>query len=655
LRTTSSLQSTSVLLLLLTIVTIGLYWSGLDGDFMFDDIAHVKKNSQLAITGLSFDELYQAWNSSPLGFPGNRPLSMLTFGINHAISGLDPFWFKATNLLIHILCGLGIFILTRKAAELFSRAQNLSHSRDQVNRWALLTTALWILSPINLSPILYIVQRMAGLSAFFVILALIFYVQGRRKMMDGTGGYVLIFVAAPILGLMAFLCKENGALLPGLILIMEFTLFQFKSASCKGQRVLKLALLIAVVIPAVSAIAYLLWNPEWILNGYNRRQFTLGERLLTETRVLWFYLQMLVIPDNSQLGFYHDDFMVSKSILNPASTLFSIIGLAGILIFSALKYKKHPVPTFGILFFLYGHILESSFVALELVYEHRNYLPSIGPFFALAFYLTKAYEPRWRAYLASGIAVFFIIMSSISTGNRASDWSNEFHMTMTEVVNHPNSPRANFRAGQFSLTAMSRSKEPEKDYRSARYYLERAVELNPRNADGLFGLIVLSLHANKPVEQRWLRELKYRLEHIPYDPQNVTTSQFSYLVKWHLALGTPKLHSDQILGIFEAVLRNPVLDRYAKAGIHSALSAYYHLALKKPIPALRHARIAAKSWPQRWSHQKHLIQLFVALDRFNDAEAQLKIARKMDTNGVNIENLMKAEQFIASARNQRKK
>jgi len=96
---------------LILIITVLVYWPGLDGPFLFDDTVHIAKNLQVHIADLSFDSLAQAWHSSLAPFPSSRPLAQLSFGINHAISGLSPFAFKATNLGIHLVNGCLVFLL----------------------------------------------------------------------------------------------------------------------------------------------------------------------------------------------------------------------------------------------------------------------------------------------------------------------------------------------------------------------------------------------------------------------------------------------------------------------------------------------------------------------------------------------------------------
>jgi len=289
--------------------------------------------------------------------------------------------------------------------------------------------------------------------------------------------------------------------------------------------------------------------------------------------------------------------------------------------------------------------MESTIIPLELIHEHRNYMPNAGLFIALTYFLIAAPKVRWQRYCGISVIILFIIACAYNTNRRAQDWSSETTMIIAEAMHHPDSPRANFRAGQILISIIMEAEDKEAIYRSARQFMERTVSLNPRNADGLFGLIILHLHLDMPPKQQWLDELKHRLEHVPYDPQNVTTSQFTYLVSWHVA-NKRKLPPQEILGIFNAVLRNKTLDRFARSGIHAALQNYYLAVLNDTESALKHGYKAVKIWPQRWHYQTNLIQLLLNMGKINDAQKQLHLANKADTNQIHTQQAKALEQQI---------
>ena len=101
-----------IMLLALALGAI-VYARGLNGPFLFDDLIHITQNQWVKIDSLSWPNLVRAWNSSFNAFPDNRPLAQLTFGVNHALAGLSPWAFKATNLGIHLLTGVLVFVFIR--------------------------------------------------------------------------------------------------------------------------------------------------------------------------------------------------------------------------------------------------------------------------------------------------------------------------------------------------------------------------------------------------------------------------------------------------------------------------------------------------------------------------------------------------------------
>src|SRR5690606_30816836 len=139
---------------------------------------------------------------------------------------------------------------------------------------------------------------------------------------------------------------------------------------------------IVLLLPAVLGLAWMLprvLSPE----AYATRNFDLGERLLTEGRVLVDYLHWTLLPDLSQLSLYHDAYPVSHGLLNPPATLWSIL-ILGALIITTLRLKKgRPLMALGLAWFFCAHLLTATIWPLELVYEHRNYFASFGLCLAL--------------------------------------------------------------------------------------------------------------------------------------------------------------------------------------------------------------------------------------------------------------------------------
>jgi hypothetical protein len=188
-------------LLIALALTALVYVPGLRGPFLFDDIPNLRP-LQDWLSGLTgWHEVLFGNRSGLFG----RPLSMLSFILDAKLFGMAPFSFKLTNLLIHLACGALIYALLHR---LLLRDPHL-HQRAALA--ALAISAIWLLHPLQVSTVLYIVQRMAQLSALFILLALLAYVHGREALEQGRlrSGVTWLFLAVPAATALGMLCKEK--------------------------------------------------------------------------------------------------------------------------------------------------------------------------------------------------------------------------------------------------------------------------------------------------------------------------------------------------------------------------------------------------------------------------------------------------------------
>ena len=214
-----------VALLLALILTVLAYLPGLHGPFAFDDVTSILQNRALAIHSLAWDQLAQAMLSSDTG-PLRRPLSMLTFALNIYFNGLDPSAFKITNLVIHLLNGVLVFALLRKIAR-YWLDKGILESSIAASWLPLLCASAWLLHPLNLTSVLYVVQRETSLCSLFILAGCVCYVHARLRMQAGKSGWWWLYIGTLVTGLLAILSKETGLLLPVYLLVIELSVFQF--------------------------------------------------------------------------------------------------------------------------------------------------------------------------------------------------------------------------------------------------------------------------------------------------------------------------------------------------------------------------------------------------------------------------------------------
>ncbi len=405
------------------------YWPSLNGPFLFDDVPNLSElGHRGGVTNLdSFMEFATTGQSGPLG----RPLSLATFALNGQNWPADPLPFRITNLLIHFVNALLVFLLSRSL--LTSR-----YDDDTAQKLGLVCMALWLLHPLNASTAAYVIQRMTQLSSLFVLAGLLSYVHGRRMLSDAPRqGWLWIIGGMGVSGLLAVLSKESGALLPAYALVIELTVFRPATTIPPWQRRGLVAMLTA---PLLVIVAYFALRWDAVMLGFDYRPFTMTERLLTQPVVLLEYLQQAFLPRLSGLGIVHDDFPVSTSLLNPAATLVSLIVLAALIGLAIWWRKKWPLVALGILWFFAGHSLEAGPLSLELYFDHRNYLPLLGPILAVVSLVPALPEQMKR--VAPALLVLFLCFSAFLTWQSAKLWGNENLMMSVALLDHPTSLRA---------------------------------------------------------------------------------------------------------------------------------------------------------------------------------------------------------------------
>ncbi|MCC6592250.1 MAG: tetratricopeptide repeat protein [Xanthomonadales bacterium] len=400
-----------------------IYVPGLSGSFLFDDLANLPVLGHFGpIDDLQSLLLYVFSGTADAT---GRPLSMLSFLIDARDWPAEPFGFKRTNVCIHIVNAfLLVAVLDRLGMRVGLHAR---HARSA----AVLAGFLWALHPLWVSSVLYIVQRHALLAATFVLCGLRLWLAAEYAFESGRPrrGWLLAFVAMCGCGLAAGLSKPNGFLLPVLALAALPPLARAQvPAARRASRLL-------LVLPATLLVAGLVY--AGLSLDATGRPWTIGERLLTQPRVLLDYLHLLLLPDAYSSGVFADHYRVSSSLWEPPATLpAAALLVAGAC--AAFRWRRSPWAI-ALLFFLAGHLLESTVLPLELYFEHRNYLPAALLFWPAGIVLTA--PGRWpRARWASGAAL--IALLACLTWMRASLWGDPLALALNWARDFPQSARA---------------------------------------------------------------------------------------------------------------------------------------------------------------------------------------------------------------------
>ncbi|HMM75435.1 MAG TPA: hypothetical protein PJ986_06995 [Gammaproteobacteria bacterium] len=613
LRTTSA-----PILVLLGVVALAAYWNGLKGPYVFDDHNNIVTNPNLAVDELSAKSLWQAAMAGNAG-PLKRPLSMMSFAFNRATTGLDPFYFKATNLGIHLINGLLVYLLTRA---LLRSPRASAASSERVEPFALFATAVWVLHPVQLTSVLYVVQRMTSLCGTFVLLGLLGYVYLRSASISTGRRTVYLWLGIPLATAVAALAKENGVLLIGYAFVIEAVMYDFQRDRDwrKGNPTQFFA--IVLVLPMLLLACYLLYTPEWLSRAAETREFNAAERMLTEARVLFMYVGLLFVPAISHLALFYDDFTISRSLVEPLTTLPSVVGWILIAGMALVVRKKRVWYAFAVLWFLVGHAMESTFILLELVHPHRNYIAYLGPILGVTVGAGRFLEAR-ASRLTVPIGVAILVALTGTTALRAYQWRNPLDLAVYEVNHRPSSARANYELARLLHLAAHGPNETELTAAAAKY-LDRAAQLAPNEVSALIGRVIL---ADGAAEESVMRELAQRLARRPLVPNQVGALQSLVVCQRKQKCQTPPA---QIRTIFASALSNPQLRPGVKADLLTILGMYYAEQLDDYEAALRLMQEASDIEPSDVARRLNVAQILLFLPDYERAELEVRRAQELD-------------------------
>lgn len=558
---------------LLLLMVYLLYLPGQQGMLHFDD--------QVNLEGLARVEDSQ----SALVFVGSgiagtlsRPVALASFLLNKGDWPSNPQGLIRTNILIHLLNGALLAWLGLRLVRL-----TLPGSGSRGPWIAVSAAGLWLLLPLLASTTLIIIQRMTSLSATFVIAGLLFYIIGLSWEAQGRKfpGRTMQLGGIGIGTLLAVFTKENGVLLPLYALILEGTLLA-RVALVSDTRRLRMALL---ALPTLLLLGYLAAHISPA--DFAARKFTLTERLLTQPIILWDYVRLALFPRANAFTPIHDDYLIAHGFFDPPTALVASLTWVTVLGLALWKRKSWPFIAFAVFWFLGGHVLESTAVALELYFEHRNYLPMFGPMLAIAWISWTTTGGYWQNKGPLLLATYMVLLGGV-LWQTTSLWGQPHLAAQIWAMEHPASIRApQYLASHYQLLG---------DADAAHRVLAQAAELHPKEIDLALGALQLSCESNEQyaLEQDLLR-LRERLASGVYGAATFKT--MSNLMDYHLAKRCEYLSTEVIQSILDGLLQNP---RYqngrALNNLHHLKSRLYREGLQFD-GTLKHLMLAYQAKP----------------------------------------------------------
>jgi tetratricopeptide (TPR) repeat protein len=468
-------------------LTLWAYSPSLDAGFVFDDESNITNSPAVHWTEFSYENIKLLLNSSLLE---NRPVANLTFALNHLAGDLEPGGYHLTNLLIHLAVGGALMWVCLLYIRLAASPMPANGPHRAGTYLVIISVGVFLLHPLNTQAVTYVVQRMTSLAALFTLLSFASYLMARYKVTARSRWWYVPAVALWVLGLGS---KENAVLLLPVIALFEICFFRSEwkrraehlfGGKWNRQWTVRASIAAAVLVAFASWVVMTSHNGIGLFGTFNGRDFSGLERLLTQTRVQLLYLSLLLWPSPARLSLEHD-FAVSHGLLDPATTLLTTFVCLAFLASAIFLCVRRPRYGFPILAYIVFHAIEAGPANLELVFEHRMYLPS-SMLVILGSVLLVDARPG-KQILA--LTMIFILSFPLAywTYARNQVWADPIELQKDIARKSPNKARAQHNVAQ-ALLGAGRNEE-------ALTFVQRAIELDPADERPriLLGDILLNL------------------------------------------------------------------------------------------------------------------------------------------------------------------
>ncbi|HFD12271.1 MAG TPA: hypothetical protein ENJ32_07360 [Crenotrichaceae bacterium] len=538
------------------------FWPALTGTFMLDDTVHVPK---LGLYG-SVDSAYKLYQLV-FTFGGiGRPLSFLSLLINDNSWPTDPWGFKYTNLCIHLLNGLLVYLFSTKLLTLFLASNGQQDNRLNIQYTSLIACAAWLLHPIHISTMMMVIQRMTLLSATFTLLGLIFYLRYRTTLkVQPKKSLVWMSISVAAFGFLGILCKENAVTLVFYIAVIEYILF-FHQKHLKSDLV-NYWLIIFSLIPFIILTAYFVYKLSNFQITYEyMRTYNVWERLATESRVLLDYIRLIFLPNIRDAGPYHDDYVISRGLFEPWTTAPALLAISLLLITSFWLRNKVPLVSFAVLWFFTGHLLESTFIPLEIYFEHRNYLPMLGFYISLSYYITN-YKGKFKTLILF-LTFLYLSMETAIAYSSAKVWGDKALYSIIWAEEHPNSVRAQLDALRFSTEL--------KNIDMVKRYINTLIQKNPNDSAAItLPYLFYKCSNNQNIDEPLtLNEILEKIANSDFSYGMVDSIRY---LRKTLDNNECNVTFDEVLMIIKATLANPAFNRIdqIKSILYTELASVY--------------------------------------------------------------------------------
>lgn len=487
-----------LLLTLLVAAVMILYAPTLNYPFQFDDNANILKNTSIRISSATWENFLELFEK----IYRIRPVGMFSFALNYLWGGYDPFGYHLVNMLIHAVNGLLLFVFLRwtlaiSGREIEQSPDSLKSDDTAKNGWdeihhsvfliPFLAAAIWLFHPLATNTVTYIVQRLNSLATCFYLLSLLCYIRGRtlqlhigltglnRKSVEHHNGAetarfnrrpLLWFGGCGLLALLSVLTKEIAGSLPAVILFYEIYFFPKLGWQWWKKNTVWLLFAISALFLLFGTFVGFGKIVDYF-QLYDKLEFTMSQRLLTQFRVVILYLSLILYPAPGRMNVDHD-VLVSTSLTTPLTTLLSIIAVSGMLIAAVCLSKRSRIISFSLLWYFLTLSIESSILPLDLMFEHRTYLPSMMVVFCLVHLFFSVFR---RRLIRLAVPLIIVALFTYWTSVRNTVWSDPVRLWQDSISKSPHKSRP--------YINLAESYADNKDYERAINQYKKALAINP--------------------------------------------------------------------------------------------------------------------------------------------------------------------------------
>jgi len=621
-------------------LTFLIYSNTFNASWHFDDYPNILDNSNLHIKNLQLKTIYKTF----FGRPGTvsdslyRPVSCLTFALNWYFDNKNVTGYHIVNITIHFFTASILFLTILNLLESPKLKNKFRNSQYPI---AFLSAAFWMLNPIQTQAVTYIVQRMTSLAGMFYILGIYLYLKG--KCSDSKGNRTLLFLAVFMSFALSLGSKENAVVFPLSLLLIELVFFK-EQKQLFDRKVFSGAVIVialSILVTVTLAFMFMERNPiAYITSLYEKRPFSLLERVMTQPRVILLYFSLIFFPIPDRLSIVHD-VVISRSLFEPWTTFVSIAVVLFLIGFGFTQLKKRPILGFGLLFFFLNHLVESTILPLEMVFEHRNYLPTMFLFFPVSAALVKVAnyyrEKKHFIYLMeiSFISILIICLCGM-TYLRNMVWVTEKTLWEDALVKAPKNdkPLQNMAAYYNSIGQMDKALELYELSLSS--YQER-----PNQSKSLSFNNMGNIYLSKGEYEKAIRYY-YKALHIYPDQQRARFNMVLALIK---------------MGKWEAALKHIdlILPTYYNHNHCLNLKGYVLLKQKKPKAAMQYFTSALQMAPDDRNVNLNAGIALGLMGNYQQGERYLKRADQVSSNDMIVllcivENRLKAGDKLSAVK-----